>query len=131
MPRAYIRAGELHHGYEPHDLPGAWIPTRFQVVDPTGTTDPDKINWDGPCIWQAGREGVPDGWRPLWLGTERTCNPIVVHVATEVTPSTMTYEAAYRRGFSARREPKPREGEDVAALFDGWREGRAARKKMI
>ena len=127
MARAIIVAGELLWGYEPHDLPGAWIQTRFAVMDSTGVIEPDRINWDGPCIWMNGRDGVPDGWRPLWLGTEHTASPIVVFVSADVTPATYVYEASYRRGFTARREPKPRANENVEALYDGWRDGRTQR----
>lgn len=129
MPRAFIRRGELHHGYEPHDLPGAWVKTRFAVMDPTGEVDSAQIAWDGPCIWMAGRDGVPDGWRPLWLGEAHATRPIVVYVSADVTPATLAYDAAYRRGFLARRVPKPRDGEDSEGLYDGWRDGRMVRAK--
>ena len=130
MARAFIRAGELLAGYEPHDLPGAWIPLRYTVTDSTGATPSASIAWDGPCVWIESRDGVPDGHTALWLGTENATRPHVVFVAKDPTPESDAYEAAYRRGFTGSRAPRVSDrmsATEIDGRLQGWSDRRKNR----
>lgn len=127
MARVFIRAGELHHGYEPHDLPGAYIPTRFVVVDSAGVTPSASIAWDGPATWIDSRDGVPNGYRALWLGTPDATRPHVVFVAEVPTADSDAYDAAYRRGFTGSRAPRITDrmsATEIEGRLQGWADRR-------
>lgn len=127
MPRIFIRRGILHSGYEPHDLPGAFIPVSFAVVDPTGAVLPESIAWDGPGIWIDSRDGVPDGYRALWLGTENATRPLIVHVSDTPTAESDAYDAAYRAAFTGKRKPRLTSAMSatvIEARLQGWADRR-------
>jgi len=133
-PRVYIRRGELHSGYEPNDLPGAYILLRFAVKDSLGVTPPTQITWDGPAEWITSRDGVPKGYRALWLGTREATRPFVVFVADEPTKGSDLWEKAYRKGFKAKRVfPKVSDSiseDELDAMRQGWQDGRRHRMKQ-
>lgn len=130
MARFEIVRGELLGAFEPHDLPGAFILQRYAVVDSMGATPSEQISWSGVGEWIESRDGVPEGHIALWLGSRETTRPHVVFVKQQPTVDSATYEAAYRRAFSARRRPTIKTGQsqpEIDGLQDGWRDRKAAR----
>ena len=128
MPRIEIARGELVHSYEPYALPGAFILQRFRVLDATGATPPERISWSGPGHWLESRDGVPAGYRAVWLGGPGVANPLIVWAEDAPTPESADYDRGYRRAFAAKRRPVVREGMptgEVEGVIDGWRDRRA------
>lgn len=129
--RAQITRGLFYGGYEPYDMPGAYIVTRHRVIDAHGVTPSEQIHWSGPAEWIESRDGVPEGYTALWLGTRAATRPFVVFVAREMTPESALFDAAYRRGWGAKRRPVAPQGatEDmVEGLLQGWRDARRVAK---
>ncbi len=127
MARVFIRAGELYRGYEPHDLPGAYIPLRCAVVDSAGVTPSASIAWDGPATWIESRDSVPEGFTALWLGTPDATRPYVVFVSDAPTPDSDAYEAAYRRGYGGKRRPRITDkmsATEIEGRLQGWADRR-------
>ena len=123
MSRILIRNGELVSSYEPYALPGAFIVQSFAVVDSTGHVPPSAIQWDGPGIWRDSRDGVPEGYRALWLGAADTARPFVVYVSEAPTPESDVYDRAYRAAFSGKRKPRLTErmtATEIEARLQGW-----------
>ena len=124
MARAEISRGLLYGGYEPHDMPGAYIVVTYAVLDALGETPPERIGWSGPCTWLDSRDGVPEGYKALWLGAPEAARPLIVWVANEPTAESGEYEAGYRRGWKAKRRPviSPKASSFLAdGIRDGWR----------
>ena len=125
MARFEITNGELLQSYEPHDLPGAFILTRHKVTDPTGAVSPESIQWSGLGEWIESRDGVPEGYVALCLGSRNATRLFVVLVEKDPTPETAAYERGYRRGFTARRKPTIKMGvpqPEIDGVLDGWRD---------
>lgn len=125
MSRITIRNGELFGGYEPSGMPGAYIVTQFRVVDSQGVVPSEDIQWEGPGEWIISREGVPAGYRALWLGTRQTTRPFVVFVSDTPTRASDQYDRGYRRGWKAKRRPtiSPDSAEaEIDGVMQGWRE---------
>lgn len=123
--RASIRAGVFYGGYEPHDMPGAYIVTRHAVLDSQGVVPPSRISWDGPAEWITSRDGVPAGHTALWLGTREATRPHVVFVRDAMTPESARYDRAYRRGWWVKRRPVLAQGsteDDVEGTMQGWKD---------
>ncbi len=122
--RVTIASGIYYGGYEPHDLPGAYIVTRHAVKDAQGLVPPGEIDWQGPGEWIESKDGVPAGYTALWLGTRQATRPMVVLVRDEPTPESGRYERAYRRGYKASRRPvvpATATGDEVEGLIEGWK----------
>ena len=131
--RAHISRGLFYGGYEPHDMPGAYIVTRNRVIDAQGATPPGQIHWSGPAEWIVSRDGVPAGHTALWLGTRQATRPFVVYVEDEMTPESELFDAGYRRGWKAKRKPViPRGAAEatVEGIMQGWRDACNERVKI-
>jgi hypothetical protein len=123
--KALITRGEFYSSYEPHDMPGAFIVTRHAVIDSTGGVEPKSIAWDGPAIWIESRDGVPGGYKALWLGTQNTTRPFIVYVRDAMTPESNLFDRAYRRGWKAKRRPSIPQtytGDEVDGVRQGWKD---------
>jgi len=128
MPRIEIARGLLLHSYEPHALPGAFIVQHYRVQDATDATPPGRIDWAGPGHWLESRDGVPAGYRAVWLGSPEVAHPLIVWVEEQPTPESDDYDRGYRRAFAAKRRPVIREGMppgEVEGVLDGWRDRKA------
>lgn len=130
MARFEIVDGLLLQSFEPDDLPGAFIITRHRVMSADGSVEPNKIMWSGPGEWVESRDGVPEGWVALWLGTRDATRPHVVFVQRDPIPESADYERGYRRGYTARRRPSATcsmTEPEIWGLMDGWRDRAAPR----
>lgn len=131
-PRIQIHRGELTSSYEPHDLPGAFIITRFKVKDSTGAVPDAEISWNGPGEWITSREGVPKGYKALWLGTRETTRPFVVFVSDTPTKESDEYDKGYRKGFKAKRKPGVTDKMSrsmIDGVLDGWKDSPNRRRE--
>lgn len=120
-----ISKGVFYGGYEPHDMPGAYIVTQHEVKDSTGQTPSERISWNGPGEWIESRDGVPKGYKALWLGTRQATRPFVVFVRDAPTKESAQYDAAYRKGWKAKRRPAvPSTATEpmVEGLQQGWKD---------
>jgi hypothetical protein len=123
--RAYIQRGLFYGGYEPHDMPGAYIVTRHAVRDAQGIVPPEQIAWDGPAEWIESRDGVPAGFNALWLGSRQATRPFVVFVQQAQTRESDRFDRAYRRGWKAKRRPTIGQGateDEVEGTRSGWKD---------
>lgn len=119
-----ISRGIYYGSYEPHGMPGAFIITNHEVKDASGAVPSEQISWQGPAEWIESRDGVPSGYKALWLGTRDTTRPFVVFVRNEQTAENKRYDAAYRRGWKAKRRPvvpQTATEADAVGLQDGWK----------
>ena len=124
MRRFEIARGELYSDYEPYDLPGASIPIKYKVRTPDGSIPENEIQWSGVGQWIESRDGVPDGYRALWLGRADVSMPLIVWVAEEPTTESNEYDRGYRRGWKAKRKPVVRYSmseNEVQGVIDGWK----------
>lgn len=131
-PRITIQNGEFYGHYEPYDIPGAFIVLKFPVRDSQGIVPSERISWDGPGEWISSRDGVPKGYKALWLGTREATRPYVVFVSDTPTKESDLYDKGYRRGFKAKRRPTATDKmsqAEIEGLFDGWRDGVAYRAR--
>lgn len=129
VQRLQIVRGELYGGYEPYDMPGAYIVLKYQVYDLNGHPA-TGLNWDraGSVVAHDTRK---DRNTVILGDVYKTATLHEYTVNREPTPESDAYDQGYRKGWKAKRAPSmkaPWETRDANAaaflggVIDGWRD---------
>ena len=127
MSRVHVINGILSRGYEPHDMPGAYIVMRHQVYQEKGEGK-SSGNYEGPG-WIDRHPTNPER-RILVIGKADSTQLRDYEMDAEPLPESLVYDAAYRKGWAGKRKPRLTLDMDTATvdgLLDGWRARVAAK----
>jgi hypothetical protein len=117
--RVIIGRGLLYGGYEPHDMPGAYIVLTYQVYELDGTKSRGSYDGPGEIVWQQGARN------DLVLGNTDNPQAFLTWLAVDKEPTreALEYDRGYRKGWNAKRRPTvpaTASGEYADGLRAGW-----------